>query len=403
MMFSNWKKLALLMVLAFFAGACADMATRLAELLPKTPKQMQGRQVLVTLPDSLRSEWKSIAENIAVYYGLVPTGEFPLESIGVNCLVYKVPEQLSMRDVLEDLNTDKRIALAQENQVFAGIQTGENDRYAAISYGPQITHADQAHRLATGRGVKIAVIDTGADQNHPDLLGRIASTANFVEAGEKNFARDQHGTAVAGVIGARINDGIGIYGVAPDAEISVLKSCWYAETGKGKAKCSSWSLAKAIDAAIIQQVRIINLSLAGPRDALLEKLLSVAYAHGINIVAASLEQQAEPGFPAELPYVVATISADANLHVVQPEWLPRNDAVVAAPGVDILTTVPGGGYDFLSGSSLAAAHVSGVIALLLERNPQLTPSAIRTLLAAGSHRTLDVCAILRNMPHGGEC
>ncbi len=386
-------------------AGCSGMADRLSEWLPKTPKQLVARQVLVTLPESLKPEWNSISKNIATYYGLIPAGEFPLNSRGVNCLVYKVPDQQSVVDVVEDLNTDRRVLLAQENQVFAGIQTGESDRYAAVSYGPQLIHADQAHKLATGRGVKIAVIDTGADQNHPDLAGRIKTTANFVEDGERHFSLDRHGTAVAGVIGARINDGIGIYGVAPDAEIHVFKSCWYADTGQGKSKCSSWSLAKAIDAAIGQGMQIINLSLAGPRDLLLEKLLQTAHQRGMHIVAASLEKQAEPGFPAELPFVLASISAGPDRQIVNPTWLTMHTDTVVAPGMDILTTVPSGGYDFLSGSSLAAAHVSGIVALLLERDPKLSPDTVKKMLVAPNKpsQAIDVCAVLQKIPNGGQC
>ena len=378
--------------------------------LPLPPKQMLSRQVLVTLPESLKNDWSAISADLAKQNGLQETGEFPLPSIGVDCLVYKVPEQKNFNEAVERLKADSRVVLAQENQVFAGLQSGENDPLAAIGYGPKLVNADAAHRMATGKGVHIAVVDTGAEKDHPDLKGRVTQTSNFVEGGDTSFNSDRHGTAIAGVIGARANDGIGIFGIAPDAEVSVLKACWYPESGDKKALCSSWTLAKAVDAAISTGAKVINLSLAGPYDELLGKLLTAAHHKGINIVAATLENQPQPGFPAELPMSIPVIAAGPDGKARQPSWLAKYPGIAVAPGVEILTTVPKDGYDFESGSSLAAAHVSGIIALLLELQPGLSPKQIKAALIKNGKQqptippqTLDVCAILASLNLGGGC
>ncbi|MEQ1527834.1 MAG: S8 family serine peptidase [Methylococcales bacterium] len=374
------------------------------------PKQMLARQVLVTLPDALKPKWSAIGLELAKQHALTETGEFPLSSIGVDCLVYKVPEQLQLQQVIDKLRSDKRVGLVQENQVFEGIQGAESDAFAAISYAPKLTHATDAHRISTGKAIKIAIIDTGAEKEHPDLKGRIRHTANFVEGGDLSFNRDQHGTAVAGVIGARADDGIGIFGIAPEADINILKACWYPEKPGAKAQCSSWTLAKALDAAINSGARIINLSLAGPNDELMAKLLATAHDRGINIVAAALEQQDKPGFPANLPDTIPVISTGSDGVVPMPVWLSEFPGTVAAPGQDILTTVPREGYDFLSGSSLATGHVSAIIALLLELKPELTPNQIKELLhnngqsgAADSRSVLDICAIIKALRNGDGC
>lgn len=374
------------------------------------PKQMLSRQVLVTLPETLKSEWQSIGVELAKKHGIQASGEFPLPSIGVDCLVYKVSEKQGLKRVIQQLRADTRVVLAQENQVFEGIQSGESDSFAGISYAPQLIHADAAHRIATGKGIRIAIVDTGAEKDHPDLKGRLSKTANFVDGGDRSFTQDRHGTAVAGVIGARANDGIGIYGIAPDAEISVFKACWYADQADAKARCSSWSLAKALDAAINSETRVINLSLAGPHDELLSKLLESAHTRGINIVAAALEKQAQPGFPADLPLAIPVISTEPNGQLTTPNWLPQYPGTVAAPGAEILTTVPREGYDFVSGSSLAAAHVSGIIALLLELKPELSPQQVKELLQSNGgskdavpRHVLDACAILQALGTGDGC
>lgn len=388
---------------------CSTLPDRVSQENSGIPKQMLARQVLVTVPGQYKAQWPAIRQEFTRKHALIETGEFPLDAIGVDCLVYQVPTGQAISRVIRQLQSDKRVTLAQENQVFEGIQSGESDAFAEISYGPKLIHADAAHRISTGKGVKIAIIDTGAEKEHPDLKGRVQATANFVEGGDRTFSRDTHGTAVAGVIGARANDGTGIYGIAPDADISVYKACWYPDSG-GKAQCSSWSLAKAMNAAITSGTKIINLSLAGPHDDLLETMLSTAHERKINIVAAALENQAQPGFPAELPYVIPVISAGPDGKPAQPAWLKNFSGTVAAPGVEVLTTVPNDGYDFVSGSSLATAHISGIIALMLELKPGLTPQNIKNLLIykgiAGSPpapMTVDACAILGQLGKGGAC
>ena len=388
---------------------CTQLS-RLATDNPALPKQMLARQVLVTLPDALKPEWQAIKAELASRHKISETGEFPLASIGVNCLVYKVPDSLPMDQIVAQLRADQRVGLVQENQVFQGIQSGESDAFATISYAAKLTQVDKAHQLTTGKGIKIAIVDTGAEKDHPDLKGQIQASANFVEGGELSFSRDKHGTAVAGVIAARANDGIGIYGIAPEAEIGVYKACWYQNPADAKAQCSSWSLAKALDAAISDGVRVINLSLAGPKDELMTKLLSTAHERGINIVAAALERENQPGFPASLPKTIPVISTGPDGKPAPTAWLSRYPDTVAAPGQDILTTVPKEGYDFVSGSSLATGHVSGIIALLLELNSQLTPDQIKALLrddgnsgATNSRPVLDICAIIKTIRNGDGC
>lgn len=383
---------------------CTGISPGFFEGMDPLPKQMVSRQVLVTLPENLKADWGTIREELAQQNDILKSGEFLLPSIGVDCLVYEVPAQENLKKVIQQLRADARVALVQENQVFEGLQSGKSEAFADMSYAPKLTHADIAQRIATGKGVRLAVVDTGAEKDHPDLKGQSLETGNFVDGSDYSFRHDRHGTAVIGVILANADDGAGINGMAPNAEVSILKACWYPGASNAKAQCSSWSLAKALDAAISKGVRIINLSLAGPPDELLQKLLETAHKRGISVVAAALEKQAKPGFPAELPFVIPVISTGPDGRITQPFWLSQYPDVVVAPGVEILTTVPNDGYDFVSGSSLAAAHVSGVIALLLEVRPTLSPTQVKALLlrngkgkgqATGILQVLDAWAILQ--------
>ena len=347
---------------------------------PGVPKQLQARQIIVALPDRLRPDWPAISRDLQAQYRLRPVGEFPLTSIGVQCLVFQVPADQPIAGVIGRLNADPRVALAQPNQNFEGLQGGATHPYRELAYGAKLLRVDLAHRASTGRDVAVAVIDTGADTDHPDLRGQIAQIATFVEGGEPSFRSDRHGTAVAGVIGARAGDG-GSEGIAPGVRLTVLKSCWYSDPAASKAQCSSWTLAKAVDHAITHRIKVLNLSLGGPADDLLARLLAAAERNGIVVVAATLDNPLDPGFPASLDTVIPAVACDANGRVAAPRW-PGIPFAAVAPGVEVVVPAPNASYTLMSGSSLAAAHVTGVAALLLQQTPQATPDRIRTVLRA---------------------
>lgn len=377
---------------------------------PGVPKQLQDRQIVVALPERLRAQWPAIARDLQATYRLRPVGEFPLTSIKVQCFVFQVPADQPLNAVIGQLRTDPRIELAQPNQRFEGLQAAADNPYHDLAYGVRLIRADRVRAVSTGRGVAVAVIDTGADIDHPDLTGRIVDTATFVEGGEASFRSDRHGTAVAGIIGARVSE-TGVDGVAPEARLTVLKACWYADSGAVKARCSSWTLAKAVDYAINHQIKVINMSLGGPPDDLLARLLATAEQNGVAVVAATRENADSPGFPASLATAIPAVACDLNGRVAQQPGSTLPFAV-AAPGVDVAAQAPQAHYALLSGSSLAAAHVTGVVALLLQQTPQATPAQIRSALSASarplagaspaahsSFGLIDACAALaRNNP-----
>lgn len=408
---------AVLGICALFSAGCAappaGNASDPGRQSNALPKQLRQNQIIVTLIDDNTDRWMQTRQALAAEYRLNPVGEFPLTSIRVQCLVYEIPADRTLADVVAQLRADPRVESVQENQVFSGLRGGHSDMYAALAYGAKAIHADRAHKMATGRGVKVAVIDTGIDVAHPDLRGRVTKTQNFVEGGEKSFARDAHGTGVAGIIAARADDGTGIYGIAPNAELLALKACWYPESNAGKALCSSWTIAKAVDFAVIAQAHVLNMSLSGPEDALLARLLARAHEEGISVVAAAAESGGDIGFPARLDSVIAVVASDPKGRLEQPPW-HKAAFVAAAPGIDIITTAPNDGYDFLSGSSLAAAHVSGVVALIKEQNTKLSPAEILRLLEVSAQigqsaqtgempRVVDACAALASLQGRKNC
>src|SRR6185295_2359873 len=268
-----------------------------------------------------------------------------------------------------------------------------NDPYADLQRGFVEIDAARAHQSARGQGVRIALIDTGVDTAHPDLQGRIASTRDFVDGNAARFGSDRHGTEVAGVIGAVANNRQGIVGVAPQAMLAVYKACWQRGVAEGGgARCNSFTLAQALGASIDDGARIINLSLGGPDDELLGRLVGYALSHGRIVIGAMPPDGKPGGFPSGIPGVIA----------VDASGTPGRAGSLQAPGRDILTLEPGGGYDFSSGSSLAAAHASAVAALMLEAAPGMDAATLRAALERSrSGGSINACAALAGLGKPG--
>ena len=380
-------------VLALLLAGCATSGTPTPEGV--APGTTGGPQVMVMLAPAPPAILGSNTAALAQAYGLRTVYSWNLASLGEQCVVFEVTGGRQAEAVARRLASDPRVSSVQTIETFEVLADAKpwNDPYAHLQHSAEALHLEQAHRWATGKGVRVAVIDTGVDLDHPDLRGRVVKAQNFVDQGERSFTTDFHGTAVAGVIAAAANNEVGIVGVAPQAEIYALKACWQQPPGAREAVCNSYTLAKAADFAITQGAQVLNFSLAGPPDALLARLIKVALERGIVVVAAAPSKPDGRSFPASLEGVIGISGSD-----------PPGPAFLGAPAVDILTTVPHGSYDFFSGSSLAAAQASGVAALLLERNPRLKPAELAALFHKTAHLSqIDACAALVGASGTGTC
>jgi subtilisin family serine protease len=238
-------------------------------------------------------------------------------------------------------------------------------------------HLADLHRIASGRGTRVAVVDSGIDERHPDLAGQIAVNRNFVSG--QPLVPEQHGTAVAGIIAAKGNNHVGIVGVAPGARLLALRACWQSH---GSTACDTLSLAKALYYAVENKADVINLSLSGPDARLLREILGIAYARGMAVVAAFDPNLPGGGFPASVPGVIAVSDAPAA---------GSHGDVYVAPGREVPTTEPGGRWFLVNGSSFAAAHVSGLVALIRERRPSAPLALVSQRRGGGA---IDACATL---------
>ncbi|WP_426195407.1 S8 family peptidase [Massilia sp. DWR3-1-1] len=342
---------------------------------------------------------RRLAGELAAAHGLRLRDSWPMPAIGVDCFVMEEPSGAPLGRVLAALARDARVAWAQPLAQYQGMASA--DPLYPIQPAALDWHLAELHRVSTGRRVLVAVVDSGVDANHPDLAGQFQVRRNFVDDGPD--VAEAHGTAVAGIIGARANNGVGIAGVAPGARLMALRACW--ETGGQGARCNTLSLAKAINFALENGARIINLSLAGPPDRLLQSLLDAALARGIVVIGAADPQRADGGFPASHPGVIA-VARTGERHRPQA-------GIAYAPGTDIPTCVPGTGWGMVSGSSFAAAHVAGLAALITELRPRAPVAALRRELASASGTpgqaisaataNIDACATLARVANACVC
>lgn len=344
---------------------------------------------------SASSASRATLDTLAREYGLHELAGWPIEALNLYCVVV---EARDAPEALARLQRDGRVALAQPLNTFhtlsesGGGTNNYNDPYLRLQTGFRDIDAAAAQRAAGATPVKVAVIDTGLDTRHPDLQGRVLFTRSFVDNGGA-FDRDRHGTEVAGVIAANANNRTGIVGIAPHAQLIALKACWQAGPGDPRAVCNTFTLAQALVAAMSAQARVINLSLGGPADPLLARLVGEALRRGIVVVGAVPPSGDVGGFPAGVPGVIGVDAAGGSAAA----------SVVQAPGREVLTLRPGGHYDFSSGSSLATAHVSGVAALLLASGQPASARRIHAALlqssgVVGTHaRVINACRALENI------
>lgn len=366
---------------------------------PEPPPARPGatpRAYDVVVPYGAGARARATAAALAGDYGLRRVDAWPIAPLAVHCLVFEIPQGRTREQVLAALAGDARVRLAQPMQSFRTLTAGYNDPYLDLQRGFNDIDAAGAQQWSRGDGVRIAVIDTGIDASHPDLAGRIVSKANFVDGDAGRFAGDRHGTAVAGVISSVANNHEGIVGVAPGARLLALKACWHRDAAE--AWCNSFTLAQALSAAIESGASVVNLSLGGPADPLLAQLVAQALARGIVVVGAVPPDGALDGFPVGIAGVIAVDVAGSA----------ARRGVLQAPGRNVITLAPGARYDFFSGASLAAAHVSGVAALLLAERPGLAPAEVAALLqrpevSIGRAAGLNACAAVLALRPGGAC
>ncbi|GAB1715636.1 MAG: peptidase S8 and S53, subtilisin, kexin, sedolisin [Nitrobacter sp.] len=306
----------------------------------------------------------------------IASQDFPLTGSTVS--LFRIVGRRPVGQVQTELRADAAVRSAQPNfryvlqdrKTTAAVAEGDPAQYALAKL-----RLPEAHRLARGKDIVVAVIDSAIDADHPELAGSIAGRFDALDS---KGGPHVHGTGIAGAIVAHAR----LMGSAPSARILAIRAFGVTQ---GAAESTSFTILKSLDYAAAHGAQVINMSFAGPKDALVSRGIAAVAAKGIVMVAAS--GNAGPKSPPLYPAADADVIAVSATDVDDRLFVASNRGsyiAVAAPGVDIFLPAPNGKYQMTSGTSFAAAYVSGLAALILERNPALKPADVRAILTTSA-------------------
>ncbi len=287
----------------------------------------------------------------------------------------RINDRRPVATVIRSLQVEARVLGAQPNYLYTVQQSGAPSTTAdPAQYSLTKLRLPEAHALVKGASVLVAVVDTPIDATHPDLTDVVVSSFDATGAADKPHP---HGTGIASVIAAHGK----LTGAAPAVKLLAVHAF-----GSARSDGTSMNILKGLDWAGKSNASVVNMSFAGAADPELHTMLTALRGKGAVLIAAvgNAGPNSRPLYPAADPEVIAVTATDANDRLFAQANRGTHIAV-AAPGVDILAAAPNGSYQMHSGTSFAAAQVSGIAALLRERNPQLDAASIRRILMSTAH------------------
>jgi filamentous hemagglutinin family protein len=361
----------------------AAFGGRVIDIPPPTETRFVKDEVVLQIAGNVTVERLQAAVG---RLGLTLLASENLAITGSTVARFRITNGRSPAEIIRALTAIQLVAVAQPNYVYTLQQQpsdpvpasrGDATQGDSAQYMLEKLQISDIHRLVRGANVPIAVIDSEIDVSHPDLEGAVTKRFDAVGAPEEPHA---HGTGMAGAIAAHRR----LLGTAPAARLLAVHA--FSSTA-ATAESTTFNILKGINWSVQEGVRIINMSFAGPRDPSLERALKAAYDKGIVLIAAAgnAGPKSPPLFPGAIPFVIAVTATDVDDKLFTGANRGKYISV-AAPGVDILVPAPEGQYQMTTGTSVAAAEVSGIVALLLERNPKLTPADIRRILTTSAKR-----------------
>lgn len=304
-----------------------------------------------------------------------------IDKLGVRVLT--VPKGRTVKQMVGALYRNPNVLYAEPDAYVIATMTPNDTCWSQQSDARSIS-VEQGWDVSTGsESVVVAVIDTGVDASHPDLQGRIVAGYDFVNNDSDPTDDHDHGTAVAGIIAATGNNGIGVAGMDWRAKIMPVKVL-----GSNAAGVTS-GVVKGILWAADHGASVINLSLVSVDITTLHDAVKLAVAKGVVVVGAAGNDGMElPLYPAAYPEAIAVSAWDTDRPAIYSNYGSHVD--VAAPGVTVYTTMLGGGYGLFSGTSASAPFVSGLAALVRGVNPSLSPAQVASVLTSTA---TDVAAV----------
>ena len=354
-------------------------------------KEGQYNETSIVLSDTTKERAERIANETGARLRMTKDGTFAVLYLPENVSVEDIYANEEYQDFLPDMDLDYYVQ-AQETDANGNEMSALRPDYDVTdpdydmqSYLDYINLRD-TWKTTKGQGTKIAVIDSGIDTDHPDFAGKIselsynASKDRIVKDHDLSVIEDEqgHGTAVAGVIAAGMNNGEGITGIAPDAELVVIK-CDCDENGKF---VRSSDLVMGLAYAIECDADVVNMSFGTQESTALEKYVNLAYDSDIICVAAAgNDGSSMPVFPASYENVIGVGALAADGYTLADYSNYGDNSDLLAPGTTYTTRI-GGGYGFDNGTSLASPVVAGAVALYLSKNPHTDFPTMNEMLKA---------------------
>ena len=328
------------------------------------------RNEIVAEIDSTQSDQQ--IDQLARRHGLTRIASQNFALVGATIGLFRISNGRSLETASRDFTADPKVHSVQPNfrhllqQEKVALSEGDPAQYAVAKL-----RLGEAHTLSHGANVVVAVIDSAIDASHPELAGSVIESFDPLGSSEGPHV---HGTGVAGAIAAHGR----LIGSAPAARILAIRAFGKGSTG---AQSNTFVVFKAMDYAAAHGARIINMSFAGPKDPLLERAIGALKAKDVVMVAAAGNAGAKspPLYPAANPNVIAVSATDQQDRLFEASNRGGYIAL-AAPGADIFLPAPDNKYQMTSGTSFSAAYVSGLAALILERDPALKPDEVRAIL-----------------------
>lgn len=308
---------------------------------------------------------------------LMRNGRVKRQIAAIDTEVIEVPRE-SADQLIADLRASGNFAFVERDEVAAATAT-VNDPYFSDQWGAHRINVVDSWDVTTGATVVVAVLDTGVETGHPDLAGHILPGWDFVNDDDDVEDDNGHGTAMAGLVAATADNAIGIAGVAPSSMLLPIKVLDH----------TAWGFHSDIAAGIVYAVdhgaHVINLSLGGPSgSATFQSAVDYARAHDVVVIAsAGNDGGSAPSYPAANSGVVAIAATNASN---DRAWFSNYGSwiTLAAPGVNLYTTLWGGDYVSVTGTSGAAAIASGAFALLRAAHPEMTAQAAIDAMTAST-------------------
>ena len=320
-------------------------------------------------------------EAIARQHNLVIVGVQRSVLTGGTLVHFQIGGNRAARDVVRAMEAERIVS--QPNYIYEAVQAAEPAAANSASGGGEQYVANklrlaEVHKIATGKGVTVAVIDSAIDTAHPEFKQAIADKFDALGKPDKPHT---HGTGMAGAIVAQSR----LMGVAPGARTLAIHA--FSTTTQQTPQATTQAIIAGLEWALNKGARVINMSFAGPYDPMLALAMKKASEKGAVLIAAvgNAGPKSPPLYPAADPRVIGVTAVDENDQLYKGANVGAQVAV-AAPGVDVMVPAPADAYQLTTGTSVAAAHVSGVAALLLEKHPQADAQTILEVLTSSATR-----------------